>query len=70
MKKGRLARLVKLGGMTAGLVGDAAGAVAHRVHETAQEATARLHRDAALVQGSAFGLSTPRPRMCKVPTVS
>ena len=24
----------------------------------------------ALVQGSAFGLSTPRPRMCKVPAVS
>lgn len=47
MRRGRLSRLARLGGMAAGLVGDVAGATAHLVTETAEEAAAGLHRHAA-----------------------
>lgn len=47
LRKGRLARIAKLGGLAAGLVGDAAGAAAHLITEKTEEAEERLHRHAA-----------------------
>ena len=47
LRKGRLARLARLGGMATGLVGDVAGAAVHLVHDTTEEAGARLHKRAA-----------------------
>ena len=47
MRRGRLARLARLGGMATGLVGDVAGAATHLAHESADEAAALLHRRAA-----------------------
>ena len=47
MKTGRLARLLRLGGMATGVAGDVAGAAARRVTQTSQEAAARFHERAA-----------------------
>ena len=47
MRKGRLARLARLGGMAAGLVGDVAGATTHLVTESTNQAAASLHQHAA-----------------------
>lgn len=55
LRKGRLSRLARLGGMAAGLVGDAAGAAAHLITETTEEAAAGLHRHAAQRMLKVFG---------------
>ena len=47
MRKGRLARLARLGGMATGLVGDVAGAASHRLTESADQVTAEIHQRAA-----------------------
>ena len=47
MRKGRVARLMRLGGMATGLAGDVAGAASHRLTESAEKVTAEMHERAA-----------------------
>jgi predicted unusual protein kinase regulating ubiquinone biosynthesis (AarF/ABC1/UbiB family) len=55
LKKGRMARIGQLGGMAAGLAGDAAGAAAHLLTEKTEAAQARLHRQMAERMFRVFG---------------
>ena len=55
MRKGRLARLARLGGMAMGLVGDAATATTHLVTDTAKGAAGTFHRQAAQRMLRVFG---------------
>lgn len=54
LRRGRLARLARLGGMAAGFVSDAAGAAAHRVTGT-EELSADFHKRAAKRMLEVFG---------------
>lgn len=55
LRKGRLSRLARLGGMAMGVVGDAAGATAHVISGGADEAAATFHRHAAKRMLRVFG---------------
>ena len=47
MRKGRVARLMRLGGMATGLAGDVAGAASHRLTRSADKVTSEIHERAA-----------------------
>ncbi len=55
MRKGRLARLARLGGMAVGLAGDATAAATDLVAHSTDEAAERLHRHAAKRMLKVFG---------------
>ena len=55
MRKGRLARLARLGGMAAGLATDAAGAAANLLVDTQRDAEIHFHRHAARRMMRVFG---------------
>lgn len=55
LRKGRLSRLARLGGMAMGVAGDAVGATAHAISDSTQEAAATFHRHAAKRMLRVFG---------------